>query len=172
MFNRLILFLLHASRSKKLYSIVLFFHKYINPFNNSPSSTKNYNYNAIHYRYKYLQHFFPLHSPSKKRKKISLLIHYFNFQLQDTPRPHHITRRTKDPIPFPNSHCSTNTPNGTKTLQIPSKGSSASMLVNSYRSVRTPWCIKGALNILRAITIQQTDLGRYVSKVTINTILS
>lgn len=108
----------------------------------------------------------------KKRKKISLLIHYFNFQLQDTPRPHHITRRTKDPIPFPNSHCSTNTPNGTKTLQIPSKGSSASMLVNSYRSVRTPWCIKGALNILRAITIQQTDLGRYVSKVTINTILS
>lgn len=108
----------------------------------------------------------------KKEKKISLLIHYFNFQLQDTPSPHHITRRTKDPIPFPNSHCSTNTPNGTKTLQIPSKGSSASMLVNSYRSVRTPWCIKGALNILRAITIQQTDLGRYVSKVTINTILS
>lgn len=34
---------------------------------------------------KYLGHFFLLYSPSKKKKKISLLTHYFNFQLTTRP---------------------------------------------------------------------------------------
>lgn len=54
---------------------------------------------------KYLGHFFLLYSSSKKKKNIAINT-LLQFPANDTPS-HQITRRTKDPIPFPNSHCST-----------------------------------------------------------------
>lgn len=51
--------------------------------------------------------FLPSPFSVKKKKKEDITINtLLQFPGNDTPRRQRIARRTKDPIPFPNSHCS------------------------------------------------------------------